>query len=216
MSAASRLVLFAPGAGAASTSDWMRRWADLLAGAGRVASFDYPYRLQGKRAPDRQSVLVRAHREALEREARPEEARLLVGKSMGSRIGCHVSLEARVDALVCLGYPLVGQRGDVRDAVLRELTTPVLFVQGTRDALCPLTELERVRADLRAPNELLVIDDGDHSLEVARRTLKAKGETQRDVDARILAAIADFAARYAPSARAARADQAGSSAGSAG
>ena len=48
---------------------------------------------------------------------------------MGGRIGCHVSLEEKVEGLVCLGYPLcaMGDRTKLRDEVLRALTTPILF-----------------------------------------------------------------------------------------
>ena len=73
---------------------------------------------------------------------------------MGGRIGCHVSLEEKVDGLVCLGYPLcaMGDRTKLRDEVLRALTTPILFVQGTRDSLCPMDLLERVRTEMKTPN----------------------------------------------------------------
>ena len=115
---------------------------------------------------------------------------------MGGRIGCHVSLEEKVDGLVCLGYPLcaMGDRTKLRDEVLRALTTPILFVQGTRDALCPLDLLERVRGEMKAPNFLHVVEGGDHSLRVPKRQLQATGETQEDVDQRILKSIADFVA----------------------
>ena len=113
---------------------------------------------------------------------------------MGGRIGCHVSLEEKVDGLVCLGYPLCAM-GDVtklRDEVLRALKTPVLFVQGTRDALCPLDLLERVRGTMIARNFLHVVEGGDHSLIVPKRQLKASGQTQADVDQRISEEIALF------------------------
>src|SRR5207245_6868163 len=119
---------------------------------------------------------------------------VLIGKSMGGRIGCHVSLEERVAAVICLGYPLCG-RGDrtkLRDKVLRELTTPILFVQGTRDPLCPLDLLEQVRSQMKAPNSLHPVEDGDHSLRLTKRGLQAAGETQDDADQRILAAINEF------------------------
>jgi predicted alpha/beta-hydrolase family hydrolase len=121
----------------------------------------------------------------------------LIGKSMGGRIGCHVALEEKVDALVCLGYPLcaAGDRAKLRDEVLRALQTPVLFVQGTRDPLCPLDILERVRAEMKAPTELQIVTEGDHSLGVSKRQLREAGETQEDVDRRILKAIAEFADR---------------------
>src|SRR5262249_28166478 len=57
MSIPRRLVLFAPGAGAPSSSPWMARWAERLAAHGRVATFDYPYMLAGRRMPDKLPVL---------------------------------------------------------------------------------------------------------------------------------------------------------------
>jgi hypothetical protein len=119
---------------------------------------------------------------------------VLIGKSMGSRIGCHLSLEEEVAALVCLGYPLRGARGELRDQVLLALRTPVLFVQGTRDKLCPLEELEAVRGRMQVRSTLLVVEGGDHSLEVGVRLLRQRGETQREVDTRILAGIGIFLA----------------------
>lgn len=192
---ASPLLLLAPGAGAPSSSPWMEGWAARLAALGEVVRFDYPYQAEGRGRPDRQPVLVAAHRAALER-ARGAVARpvVLCGKSMGSRIGCHLALEVEVAALVCLGYPLRGARGDLRDEVLLRLRTPILFVQGTRDRLAPLDELEAVRARMAAPSELHVVEGGDHSLEVGVRELGRRGETQADVDGRALDAIRAFLA----------------------
>ena len=193
------LFLFAPGAGAPSTHSWMLKWSGLLAGCGELRTLDYPYMLEGRRRLDRLPELITAHREALRqaRELHPGPI-VLVGKSVGGRVGCHVSLEERVAAVVCLGYPLCGG-GDpakLRDKVLRELRTPVLFVQGTRDALCPLDLLEQVRAGMSAPNELYVVEGGDHSLIVTKSQLKLAGESQDAVDQRILAAIANFVTKY--------------------
>ena len=118
----------------------------------------------------------------------------LIGKSMGGRIGCHVSLEEKVTALICLGYPLcaMGDRTKLRDKVLRELQKPILFVQGTRDPLCPLDLLNEVRKQMAAPNSLHLVEGGDHSLRLTKRELQTAGETQDDVDQRILAAIDKF------------------------
>jgi predicted alpha/beta-hydrolase family hydrolase len=52
------LLLLAPGAGAPSSSGWMRGWADRLSTLGRVVSFDYRYRREGRRTPDRLPALV--------------------------------------------------------------------------------------------------------------------------------------------------------------
>ena len=113
---------------------------------------------------------------------------------MGGRIGCHVSLEEKVGGLICLGYPLCGggDRAKLRDKVLRELETPILFVQGTRDPLCPLDLLEQVRSRIKALNSLYIVDGGDHSLRVPKKQLQAIGETQERIDQRILEAIAKF------------------------
>jgi predicted alpha/beta-hydrolase family hydrolase len=171
----------------------MERWAQRLAGIGEVARFDYPYVLAGRRSPDRLPVLLAAHRAALaEARARHPGPAILVGKSMGGRVGCHVALEEAVAGVVCLGYPLRGQGGAVRDEVLLALRRPILFVQGTRDPLCPLDLLERVRARMTCPTTLHRVEGGNHSLEVGVRALAARGETQEAVDATVLAAIAAF------------------------
>ena len=189
------LLLLAPGAGAPSSHSWMRRWAELLASLGSVQTFDYDYMREGRKRPDPLPQLIAAHRRALQqaREAHPGPT-ILIGKSMGSRVGCHLSLEEPVAALICLGYPLCGG-GDptkLRDKVLRELRTPILFVQGTRDALCPLDLLAPVRSEMIAQTELHVVEGGDHSLMVTKTQLKLAGETQKTVDQRILAAISKF------------------------
>jgi predicted alpha/beta-hydrolase family hydrolase len=193
------LLLFAPGAGAPSSHPWMRAWAERLEAIGRVRTFDYDYMREGRRRPDPPQLLIAAHRQAL-RDARKDEAQpvILIGKSMGGRIGCHVALEEPVAGLVCLGYPLCGA-GDpkrLRDKILRDLRTPILFVQGTRDPLCPLDLLENVRKEMTAPNFLHVIEGGDHSLQVTKTQLKNAGETQNEVDERVLTAVAQFVGRF--------------------
>jgi predicted alpha/beta-hydrolase family hydrolase len=171
----------------------MTAWAERLAALAEVVRLDYPYQRAGRRSPDRFPVLLAAHRDALTtaRSGRRGPV-VLAGKSMGSRVGCHLALEEPVDALVCLGYPLRGMRGDLRDEVLLALRTPILFVQGSRDPLGPLAALEKVRKRMKAPSALYVVEGGNHSLEVGVRALRAAGETQSDVDARTLDAIAAF------------------------
>jgi predicted alpha/beta-hydrolase family hydrolase len=191
-----QLFLFAHGAGAPSSHPWMLGWAERLTALGAVECFDYPYMQSKKRAPDPQPVLIRAHRDAIDQalSRHPGHELILIGKSMGSRIGCHVAHERPVARLVCLGYPLVapGNSAKVRDQVLLELETPILFVQGTRDPLCPLELLADVRKKMTAPNKLFVVDAGDHSLQVSKTQLKQAAETQAAVDARILHVIQHF------------------------
>jgi predicted alpha/beta-hydrolase family hydrolase len=176
----------------------MRAWVERLDAIGNVRAFDYDYMREGRRRPDPPPLLVAAHRQAL-RAARKDDTQavILIGKSMGGRIGCHVALEESVAGLVCLGYPLcaAGDPKRLRDKVLRDLRTPILFVQGTRDSLCPLDLLESVRKEMTAPNFLHIVEGGDHSLQVTKTQLKNAGETQNEVDDRVLIAIAQFVGR---------------------
>src|SRR5207249_9608547 len=187
--------LFAPGAGAPSTHPWMQKWKEYLGSIGEVALFDYDYMHGRRKRPDPPPQLIAAHRSALA-EAREKSSGpiFLIGKSMGGRIGCHVALEEKVQALVCLGYPLcgAGDRTKLRDEVLRALRTPILFVQGTHDPLCPLDILESVRSDMKAVAVLHVVEGANHSLIVSKRQLQGSGQTQEDVDQRILNVIAQF------------------------
>ena len=174
----------------------MQRWKTRLQSIGRVVTFDYDYMRAERKRPDPPAQLIAAHRAALAevRDQAVQTSIFLIGKSMGGRIGCHLALEKKVNGLICLGYPLcaMGDRTKLRDQVLRSLGTPILFVQGTRDALCPLDLLGEVRAKMKARNELYVVDGGDHSLRVPKRQLAAAGQTQEDVDQRILGAIRRF------------------------
>jgi uncharacterized protein len=177
----------------------MLRWAELLTAIGNVVAFDYPYLAEGRKRQDPLPKLIEAHRAALEK-ARQSHAGpvVLIGKSMGGRVGCHLSLQETVAAVVCLGYPLCGG-GDcskLRDKVLLDLSTPILFVQGTRDSLCPLEVLAGVRGAMHAVNELHVVEGGDHSLLVTKSYLKACGETQDNLDKRILEVIQKFVAKH--------------------
>jgi hypothetical protein len=52
--------------------------------------------------------------------------------------------------------------------------------------------LAEVRGRMKEPSELFVVEDGDHSLQAAKRTLKKNDETQDEVDARILDAVREF------------------------
>ena len=180
-------ILFAHGAGLPSTHAWMHHWAGLLEAIAPVTRFDYPYMAAGRKRPDRHPILLEAHRTALEALEGPV---LLVGKSMGGRIGCHLALEADVLGCVCLGFPLVGASGKVRNEVLEQQRTPVWFVQGTRDPMCPLDQLDTVRAKLQVPSAVHVVETGDHSLLCTQRHLKQTQRTQEDVDAAAVAALA--------------------------
>lgn len=175
----------------------MEAWSKRLAELAPVIRFDYDYMSEGRRRPDPAARLIDRHRRALLDAQRAHGgSAVLAGKSMGSRMGCHVAGTEPVAALVCFGYPLCAAgTGKLRDQVLLELATPILFVQGTRDPLCPLPLLDSVRGRMRCTNALHVVDDGDHSLMVTRSSLARRGTTQAEVDAEAMEAVRAFLGR---------------------
>lgn len=189
--------LLAPGAGAPTSHPRMQSFRAMLETLGTVVPFDYAYALAGRKSPDRLPKLIETHRAALAALRERHTGRIvLVGKSMGGRVGCHVAAVEPVAAVVCLGYPLRGAAdpAKLRAEALLALRTPTLFVQGTRDKLCPLDLLEAVRARMTARNALHAVEGGDHSLLVLRSALKAKGVGEDRVDGGIRDAIVDFLA----------------------
>lgn len=175
----------------------MKKWAQLLAEIGSVETFDYAYLSLGRKRPDAQPALLSAHAAALAAGRQTHGNRVvLAGKSMGGRIGCHLALREEVLGNVCFGYPLLSPsgKGPQRDQVLLDLRGPVCFLQGTRDPLCPLADLEGVIGKRQAPSVLHVVPGGDHSLLAQKTQLKATNRSQESLDRDGLRAIADFCA----------------------
>jgi predicted alpha/beta-hydrolase family hydrolase len=175
---------------------FMTTVATALASEGlRVWRFNFLYQERGRKSPDKNPVLEETYRSVVD-EVRSRGARTLVagGKSMGGRIASQIAAAgAPIDGLVFHGYPLhpPGRPDRIRDAHLRDITIPMLFVEGTRDPFCPLETLEKVRADLSAPTDLVVIDDGDHSF----RVRKSSGRTTEEALEVVVQETADWIRR---------------------
>ena len=172
------LLVLAHGAGAGQRHPFMTRMAKALAGRGvDVATFDFPYMQQQRRAPDRAPVLEAAFRdvvaEVIERGALRDRRLFIGGKSMGGRMATHLAAQGvePLAGVVAIGYPLhpPGKPDQPRTAHLPAITVPVLIVQGERDAFGTPTELQPVIATMRAPVTLHVVAGGDHSLAVRGR-----------------------------------------------
>ena len=85
--------LLAPGAGATVDASAHAEFARLLEPIGGVYPFDYSYALEGRKSPDRLPKLIETHRAALDVLRQQHDGPIvLVGKSMGGRVGCHVAL----------------------------------------------------------------------------------------------------------------------------
>lgn len=166
-------VLLAHGAGAGQDHEWMTYVRDGLAASGHpVLTFNYPYTEAGRRAPNPARILLACHRAALEFFTSRVERVVLAGKSMGGRMGSHLAAEgADAAGVVFYGYPLVGiGKTEPRDVShLSAIDVPMLFVQGTRDRLAPL-DLIRPLVDGHPRTSLHVVEDGDHSFKVPKRT----------------------------------------------
>jgi predicted alpha/beta-hydrolase family hydrolase len=177
-------VLLAPGAGADRFAPALVAVADALAHAGIPSlRFDYPYRVAGKRAPDRPGVLDAATREAAtalgQRAALPPDRLVLGGRSMGGRY-CSQIVGADDDpvpalGLLLLGYPLqaMGKPDRRRDDHFKRLRCPVLFVSGTRDSLAPRAQLTQSARKVKGPVTLHWLESADHGF----RPLKRSGLT---------------------------------------
>jgi predicted alpha/beta-hydrolase family hydrolase len=134
----------------------------------------FPYRVAGKRAPDRMPLLIASAREAIDAALALPNARgrklVLGGRSMGGRVASLlVSDGLHADGLVFLSYPLhpAGKPEQLRDAHLPSVACPMLFVQGDRDTLCDLHLLRPVLARLGTRAELAVFAGADHGMRKA-------------------------------------------------
>jgi uncharacterized protein len=177
-------VILGHGAGADQSSDFMTRFATGLAARGmNVVTFNFLYTEQGRHVPDANKALEACFRAVIEAVRHKKFGRgtlVIGGKSMGGRIASQIAAAGvpDVDGLVFLGYPLhpPGKVDQLRAKHLSDITVPMLFVQGSRDAFGTPDELLPILKELKAPADLYVVDGGDHSFKV----LKRAGITQED------------------------------------
>ncbi|HVI71793.1 MAG TPA: alpha/beta family hydrolase, partial [Pyrinomonadaceae bacterium] len=170
-------VVLGHGAGANQTSGFMRMFANGLAARGLdVLTFNFVYMEQGRSVPDQKPKLEACFRAVLEtalKHKKLKNNRLVVGgKSMGGRIASQViaaeekePFHGEVAGLVFLGYPLhpPGQSTKLRVEHLEHVGKPMLFIQGTRDALGTPDEIQPYVKNLRPTAKIYPIEGGDHS-----------------------------------------------------
>lgn len=180
------LLLF-PGAGSSSTHSSLLAIEESVAPL-PVRRADFPYRKEGRRAPDRApklvaSVVDEAGDLAEEAGVAPERV-VLGGRSMGGRM-CSMAVADGLPAagLVLIAYPLhpPGKPDNLRIDHLPKLDVPCLFISGTRDPFGTPEELEAHAAVIPAPVTHLWLDGARHDL---RRT-----------DGEIAAAVASWLGR---------------------
>ena len=186
----SQVLVLAHGAGAPMDSDFMDFFADALTTDRRaVARFNFAYMEQGRRSPGSPKASEDTYAAVLQylRKELSPTTLFVGGKSYGGRMASHLAAHgAEIDGLVFLGYPLhaPGRPDSIRDEHLEAIAAPMLFVEGTRDPFCPLATLEKVRKKL-ARTDLIVVEDGDHSLKVRKASGRSTKEAWAEVATRI-------------------------------
>jgi predicted alpha/beta-hydrolase family hydrolase len=182
--------LFAHGAGADMEHPFMRAIAAGLAARG-IASlrYQFPYTQRGARRPDPPPLCHATVRAAAAEAARllPDLPLLAGGRSFGGRMTSQAQALAplpNVRGLAFFGFPLhpAGAPAVERAQHLERVALPMLFLQGTRDALAERTRMEGVLASLGPRARVLWVEDADHSFHVPARS----GRSDADVRAQLL------------------------------
>jgi predicted alpha/beta-hydrolase family hydrolase len=196
------MYVLAHGAGAGMRHPFLETVADRLSQRG-VATFRYqfPYMEAGKSRPDAGALLQSTVRSAIEYASGLAGGLPLVagGKSLGGRMTSLAASTASlpgVSGIVFLGFPLhaAGRPGVKRAAHLSEVEPPMLFVQGTRDRLANLELLREVCGRLGDRASLYVVEGGDHSFEV----LKRSGRTRHEVLDEVVLAVVRWLGQTVP------------------
>jgi predicted alpha/beta-hydrolase family hydrolase len=188
--------VLAHGAGAGMTHPFMGAVADGLASRGiATLRYQFPYMERGSKRPDQPKIAHAAVRAAADEAARrcPGLPLIAGGKSFGGRMTSQAQAAAPlrgVRGLAFLGFPLhpPKQPSRQRGAHLFEVQVPMLFLQGTRDALASLEELHPLCQALGTRATLQLFESADHSFHVPARS----GRT----DAQVMAALLDALAAW--------------------
>ena len=186
------LIALAHGAGAGMRHAFMEAVSSRLVAA-RVAvlRYQFPYVEAGRRAPDPPEVLTATVRAAVAAAAKvaPGLPLFAGGKSLGGRMtstaASHQPLPG-VRGIAFFGFPLhaPGKPGRKRADHLRDVTVPMLFLQGTRDPLADLGELRPVLDALGDRAALHVVDGGDHGFHVPKRSGRTDAQVLDEICAR--------------------------------
>jgi predicted alpha/beta-hydrolase family hydrolase len=197
---AKTLLVFAHGAGAGMRHKFMDQVAEKLADRG-VAAFRYqfPYMEKGIKRPDSEAVLTTTVRRAVT-VAKEHAGGLPLfagGKSMGGRMTSLAAAGAPLDdvrGLIYFGFPLhaAGKPSTNRGNHLFDIKLPMLFLQGSRDALADLTLLKPLCARLGKWAELFIIDGGDHSFHLLKSSGRSDDQVLEETAAKVASWIASL------------------------
>jgi hypothetical protein len=182
-------LVLAHGAGAGMTHKAMEAVAAGLAARGiAVLRYNFPYMERGSKRVDPPAIAHKTVRAAVAvaRERSGSLPLFAGGRSFGARMTSQAEagepLEG-VRGLVFFAFPLhpAGAPSDQRAAHLQDVKVPMLFLQGTRDALADLTLLKPVIKSLGRRAKLVLAQDADHSFHVPAKTGRKDGEVLDEI-----------------------------------
>ncbi len=181
--------VLAHGAGAGMTHPFMAAVAKELGERGiATLRYQFPYMEQGGRRPDPPKLAHATVRAAVAEAARrlPKLPLIAGGKSFGGRMTSQAQAAvplAGVRGLGFLGFPLhpAGRPSAERGQHLFEVHVPMLFLQGTRDALATLDQLQPLCEALGRRADLKLFQDADHSFHVPARSGRTDAQVRGDV-----------------------------------
>lgn len=181
---AKALLVLAHGAGAGMRHKFMEESAAKLAEHDiATLRYQFPYMEKRIKRPDSESILTDTVRAAVAAGKKIAGALPLFagGKSMGGRMTSLAAAKERLDGvrgLVYFGFPLhaAGKPGAERGAHLAAIDLPMLFLQGSRDALADLKLLKPLCRKLAGRATLVVIDGGDHSFHLLKSAPRSEDE----------------------------------------
>ncbi|MFO1017029.1 MAG: alpha/beta family hydrolase [Hyphomonadaceae bacterium] len=193
---ATAVYVFAHGAGAGMAHKSMAAIADGLAERGiATLRYNFLYMERGSGRPDSPALAHQAVRAAVAKasELAPELPLFAGGKSFGGRMTSQAqALDPlpHVRGLIFFGFPLhpAGKPSDERAKHLDDVAIPMLFLQGTNDALASLDLLKPVAKKLGKRATLALFDPADHSFHVPAKSGRK--------DSEVLAEILDTAAAW--------------------
>jgi len=180
----------AHGAGAGMSHPFMAAVAKGLAERGiATLRYQFPYMENGSKRPDAPALAQATVRAAVAEASRlaPRLALIAGGKSFGGRMTSQAQAASPlpgVRGLAFLGFPLhaAGRPSAERGAHLSEVRIPMLFLQGTRDALADVKLMQKLVQGLGPRATLVLIQDADHSFHVPARS----GRNEKEVTAEML------------------------------
>jgi predicted alpha/beta-hydrolase family hydrolase len=181
--------VFAHGAGAGMAHPFMERVASELGERGiATLRYQFPYMEQGGKRPDPPKLAQATVRAAVSAAARLAPALPLIagGKSFGGRMTSQAQAASPlpgVRGLAFVGFPLhpAGKPSDQRAEHLYEVHVPMLFLQGTRDALADLALLAPLAERLGERATLRLLQDADHSFHVPARTGRKDADVRHEM-----------------------------------